>query len=131
TEVRDADDLALELILPAGERDADLVAQVADDFSGHAVGKKNAGGRRARALGRDEPRPERLRRRACRPCQARVTREHVFETFGEDELPRRVRAADERDRRRPRGRVLLLVVALALKAEVEARRIRSRGAAPR
>src|SRR5690348_7191395 len=63
-EMRDADDFALQLILAASERDADLVAQIADDLSGDALREVDAGDRRARRVGRDEPEPERRPRRA-------------------------------------------------------------------
>ncbi len=123
-DVAEPEDLALQRALAVRDRDAEPVAEGADELGRvDSVGRTDGGDDGAPVLVRgEELEAERLHSRARGAAEPDVTLEDGVETLLGDETERDVEPADERDRQR-HGRIeLLLPRARPLPVEVEARR---------
>ena len=91
-DVAEAEDLALELALPAGDRHAEAVAQRLDDVAGvDALGRANRRDDGAPVLvGREELEPHRLDARAGSAAEPHVPLERRLEPFLEQQAERDV-----------------------------------------
>ena len=112
--VRDAGDLALQLVLAAGDRDAVLVAHRLRHLGAvDRLGQLDRGDDvRVLVLGAEELEVEALDRLARRAAEQAVALEHVVEPLLLDQLERDVERHEERDGRRERavGRILALAL---------------------
>ena len=108
-DVAEPEDLALQVALPARDRDAEAVAQALDDVVGvDALGRADGGDDGAAVLvGREELEAHRLRAGAARAAEPDVPLERGVEALLEQQPERDVEPGDERDRRRERGVELL------------------------
>jgi hypothetical protein len=123
-DVADTEDLALELALARGERDAVAVSQQEHELVRvNAVGRAGGGDHRgAVVVGRGKLEAHRLQSLAAGAAEAHVALEGGLEALLEQHPERDVQPRDERDRRRDRGVEGRLALARALPVPVEARR---------
>jgi hypothetical protein len=121
-EVREPDDLALEAILSARERDPHAIAEVAEERAAiDRFGQHDGRRGRARRFRGEQAKPQRRGggpRRAREPVVARVD---VGPALAPHHAQRDTEPIDQRDGRRPRRGALGDALPLATEVEVEAR----------
>ncbi len=129
--VAQAEELALHLSLPAGDRDV-VAARVrrGDLLAIHAFRRGDRGHRRARRGLGEELEPERLDTGARGAGESIVTLEHVGQPFGLEQPQRFPQSDDDRHRRREAHLVLRHVLQLVREIEVELRQGRALGLPP-